>query len=497
MGGTSVVELDAPLVLEVGTGERWWGGDQLPLTVGDEARIGWPRPLLVSTHGRYVWSREPFVVRIRDSALTVLPGGAAPVESGVAALGSLRAAYRAGAARFDPPVRRPAARVFTMPHYVVRTGMPWELAQHDVLRYAYDLRRYGFPPGVIVVDEMWAESHGDWRFHSGRFPDPAAMVGELHELGFAVMVWVVPYVTPDTSTFRALADRGALLTDGQGRPVLGQWRSGRSAALDLLNPLAAEHLDAQLTALRARSGVDGFLLDGGEPLFYADIGAERPVQNARAWVNVGVDLGLSDFCAATGGDGSAENLIAAGIGQGLMGNIYAGPGAVADNARLDGDGFDQDRLVRSVQVQAMSPIMRLSTAPWQILDDCQLRLCVEAASLHVAHGHQMLRLAIEAQRTGEPIQRHLAYVFPDHGYEGVTDQFMLGEDIVVAPVLEPGRRQRVVEIPPGTWLGDDGSEFTGPASVEIVVPLSRLPRFYRVREHQAYAWPRLPWRMGN
>ncbi|MBB6633389.1 TIM-barrel domain-containing protein [Cohnella thailandensis] len=74
--------------------------------------------------------------------------------------------------------------------------------------------------------------------------------------------------------------------------------------------------------------------------------------------------------------------------------------------------------------------------------------------------------------------RHMAYEFPDAGFERVTDQFMLGSDILVAPVLKKGAATRRIAFPPGTWLGDDGRRVEGPCELEVDAPLSRLP-WYR------------------
>ena len=64
---------------------------------------------------------------------------------------------------------------------------------------------------------------------------------------------------------------------------------------------------------------------------------------------------------------------------------------------------------------------------------------------------EMVDLAKHAARTGEPILRPLAYHHP--GYEHVHDQFLLGEDILAAPVLEQGATTRRVVLPPGPLDG--------------------------------------------
>lgn len=90
-----------------------------------------------------------------------------------------------------------------------------------------------------------------------------------------------------------------------------------------------------------------------------------------------------------------------------------------------------------------------------------------------------MALARASARTGEPILRPLAWQWPHQGYEPITDQFLLGADLLVAPVVEKGARKRSVTFPPGRWRGDDGSLVEGPTTREVDVPLSRLPYYER------------------
>ena len=78
--------------------------------------------------------------------------------------------------------------------------------------------------------------------------------------------------------------------------------------------------------------------------------------------------------------------------------------------------------------------------------------------------------------------RAMEYMYPLQGYEQIKDQFLLGDSILVAPVLEKGKRTRSVVFPAGNWQGDDGSTVTGPTDIEIKVPLARLPWYRRVSQ---------------
>ena len=141
---------------------------------------------------------------------------------------------------------------------------------------------------------------------------------------------------------------------------------------------------------------------------------------------------------------------------------------------------DQELIVRAAQVHALMPMMQFSVAPWRVLSPANLAICRRMAALHTERGEEILALAREAAKTGEPIVRSLEYAYPHQGYADVVDQFLLGPDVLVAPVVEKGARKRRVLVPPGTWRGDDGTVVTGPASVEVEAPLERLPWYRRV-----------------
>ena len=78
------------------------------------------------------------------------------------------------------------------------------------------------------------------------------------------------------------------------------------------------------------------------------------------------------------------------------------------------------------------------------------------------------------------MMRNLEYAFPGNGYAEIKDEFMMGGDLLVAPVVEEGAVSRKVVLPPGTWKADDGQTYRGPATIEVSAPLSRLPHFEKL-----------------
>ena len=74
----------------------------------------------------------------------------------------------------------------------------------------------------------------------------------------------------------------------------------------------------------------------------------------------------------------------------------------------------------------------------------------------------------------------MEYVFPHQGYERVNDQFFMGDQILVAPVLEKGARSREVILPAGQWKAFDGKHYAGPGKFSLPVDYGDLCYFEKV-----------------
>jgi alpha-glucosidase (family GH31 glycosyl hydrolase) len=119
-------------------------------------------------------------------------------------------AFRTASATFFPASgKTPALQMLRAPQYNSWIEMPNRPTQEGVLAYAQGLLDAGFPPGVLMIDDRWSTDYGSWDFDSSAFADPTAMVQRLHALGFTVMLWLVPFVSPDSATFRFFPDKGS------------------------------------------------------------------------------------------------------------------------------------------------------------------------------------------------------------------------------------------------------------------------------------------------
>lgn len=165
-----------------------------------------------------------------------------------------------------------------------------------------------------------------------------------------------------------------------------------------------------------------------------------------------------------------------------MGYPYVCPDMIGGGSFTDflpgAPSLKPELFARYAQVASLMPMMQYSAAPWRVLDEEHAEYCRAAGRLHVKFADKIIALARHASVTGEPIMRYLEYVFPHQGLEGVTDCFMLGDDILVAPVTADGERTRKVRLPEGSWEYIDGNIYTG-GGTEVPAPVDILPYFIR------------------
>ncbi|HSD66176.1 MAG TPA: TIM-barrel domain-containing protein, partial [Vicinamibacteria bacterium] len=281
--GAALVALGSPadrraLEVVIEGDEAWWVGvvseshrmplrrasapfeiDLLGNTAGNQVQ-----PLLLSTKGRYVWSEVPFRIAVRDGTIR-LASDLGPLQAGRAGTTLREAVLHAGRAFFPPSGKTPDPALFTRPQFNTWIELTYDQNQEDVVAYARGIVANGFPPAVLMIDEGWAEGYGVWEFHRGRFPDPKAMMDELHGMGFKVMLWVCPYIQADGRHFTELLhDRTRVVwlrsAKDRGEPAILRWWDGFSAVTDLTSPRGREWLTAQLRRLVEAYGVDGFKL---------------------------------------------------------------------------------------------------------------------------------------------------------------------------------------------------------------------------------------------
>ncbi len=499
-------------------GEYWWGGavgygSQMPY-VRQIAEFDLSKdnlnnqvvPLLLSNKGRWLWSEKPFSFEVTGGGTVIVRSEFEKTTVQTAADGSLRGAYLEAARKhFPSDGTLPDELFFTMPQYNTWIELMYNQNQDDIMKYARAVLDNGFPTGVLMIDDNWQKHYGNFEFKPEKFPDPKGMIDALHAMGFKVMLWICPFVSPDSPEYRELAAKGYLIREkGSDAPAILSWWNGRSACYDLTNPAAFDHFVGILKGMQAEYGVDGFKLDAGDNAIYKTAGIESwdkdalSVDHTMKWVEVGLHFPFNEYRAGwkMGGKPLVQRLgdkdyswdavralVPDMIAAGLLGYAYACPDMIGGGqwtAFLDvreGD-FDQELIVRSAQTHTLMPMMQFSAAPWRILSSENLAIVRKMALLHEQFGGYIIECARRSSESCEPIVRHMEYSFPGEGFSECRDQFMLGEKYMVAPMVAPGTA-REVKLPNGTWQDDLGNRHEGGRTITIDVPLDRLPYFVK------------------
>ncbi|MFC1762330.1 glycoside hydrolase family 31 protein [Planctomycetota bacterium] len=515
------------LELNMLEGEYWWAGlssqgHMMPYDASTKVthdlwgdnKGNQAQPLLLSNKGRFVWSEQPIKYLFDSGKLTVMTR-AGKFDSGTKG-DNLKDVYGYVSQTYFPSNGKiPDELLFTHPQYNTWIELMYDQNEKDILKYARAIIDNGYPPGVLMIDDNWQENYGTWEFSPRRFQDPKGMMEKLHAMGFKVMLWVCPFVSADSAMFRELAAEGMLLLDPQktqnilwantkNKAAIIRWWNGASACLDLSNPKTQTWFKKKLDYLVEEYGVDGFKFDAGDAPFYingivswksdvtpndhtqffAEFGLNYPLNEYRAsWKMAG--LPLAQRLRDKGHQWrDLAKLIPDQMSQSVMGYAYTCPDMIGGGeyrSFLNAESIDEELVVRSAQVHALMPMMQFSVAPWRILSEKNQKICLDMAKLHLEMGDRILTLAKEASKTGEPIVKPMAMAFPDGGYEQIKDQFVLGNDIIVAPVITKGARSRCVVLPAGQWMAEDGSLIEGGKLAKINVPLERLPYFMLVK----------------
>ncbi len=437
------------------------------------------------------------------------------------------------------------------------SGNEWN-SQGRVLAEMDRHRAEDIPLGVVVI-EAWSDEstfatfrdarypvHADGSPHTladfdfpsdGAWPDPKAMVDELHARGIRVLLWQIPLAKMRPHpTGQAKADatvmleRGYGVKEADGRPYRNRgWWFPLALMPDFTNLEARRWWLAKRRYLVDEIGIDGFKTDGGEhawghDLRYADgrRGTDGnnlyPVHYAAAYGELLTDCGKPPVTFSRAGytGSQAHGIVWAGdedsTWAALRASLTAGLNAAAcgivywgwDLAGFSGDVPDAELYLRAAALSCFVPIMQYHSefnhhrtplrdrTPWNIAertgDPSVLPIFRRFAHLRKRLVPYLSEQADVTIETGRPLMRSLALADPTnpqvwkHPY-----QYLLGDDLLIAPVIQPDADSWPVHLPSGHWVDVwTGDHLAGPVNVTVPTPLHTIPVWCRAK-----AWPRL------
>ena len=160
-----------------------------------------------------------------------------------------------------------------------------------------------------------------------------------------------------------------------------------------------------------------------------------------------------------------------------------GGNAYSEGTIVYGDLPEKELFIRWLELTAFLPSMQFSIAPWQY-DDETTDIALKFVKLHKDFvAPKFIELAKEATQNGYPIIRPIWWIAPDDPMTfDIDDQFLIGDDLMVAPIVDRGATKRNIYLPNGTWLDvNSRKNIQGPTKLkDYSIKLDEIGLFQRV-----------------
>lgn len=420
----------------------------------------------------------------------------------------------------EAEVRKQVA--LTLEHGIPATILVIEAWSDEATFYIFNDAQYEERPGSEAFD------YNDFSFPEwGRWPNPKGLVEHLHDNGLKLILWQIPVIRHSASLKHPQKQRdeahfversfGVKHPDGTPFRLPEGWFKD-SLLMDFTNPEGVEWWFAKRQYLLDDLGVDGFKTDGGEMVWGKDLtfadgtaGLANRNRYPRDYIsayyrfaqrNGGICFsragytGAQTFPAHWAGDERStwdafKRSILAGLSAGMSGVIFWG----WDLGGFSGEVPGAELYIRSAQMACFCPIMQYHAeskaefnqdrTPWNIAERSGDRRALTSYAFYANLRMQLLphltREAAHCVAAKTPLMRAMLL---DHGDDPraapLWDQYRLGRDLLVAPVIREGERARDVYLPEGRWWHLLQSRwYEGGRSHTVDAPLEEIPVFLR------------------
>ncbi|MNW47970.1 Alpha-xylosidase [compost metagenome] len=397
--------------------------------------------------------------------------------------------------------------------------------QEEVITLARNFRAKGIPCDVIYLDIHYMSEYKVFTFDEDKFPDPAGMMKELKELGFRIVPVVDPGVKVQDGyeVYDKGIDEGRFCQTPDGNQYVGNVWPGPSVFPDFTDESTREWWGA-MHQFYVDYGISGIWNDMNEPSVFNSptktmdasvvhrndgnpkthgemhniygllmsqathegmgklLQGERPFVLSRAGY-----AGIQRYAAVWTGDNRSywdhmRLSISMGLNLGLSGVAFCGSDIGGYMHHTSGE-----LLARWTQLGVFTPFCRNHSAietrnqePWTFDAEVE-EICRQYIELRYRMLPYMYSLFYDSACSGLPIMRPLVMEYPeDQNTYHLSDQFLLGENLLIAPICEPGKQHRVVYLPEGVWYDYwNGTRYLGGAHIIAHAPLDVLPMYVK------------------
>lgn len=372
----------------------------------------------------------------------------------------------------------------------------------------------------------------NWQLDEELYPGWQNMVGQFRTKGIRILGYINPFLTPPRNNakgrnlYAEALNGGYLVKDSKGKIDLIKQGGFSAALVDLTNARAVIWLKEIMIQHLLGIGMSGWMADFGEALSFesAPGSGEKPEVihnryptlwaklNREVLGNSTEDEGNAFFSrsAFTGTvsypsafwagdqlttwdrfDGIKTSVIAL-LSSGISGTMPFNHSDIGGYTTLTFPGHspvkrDKELLLRWVELNAFTALMRTHEGnrpdlSFQIDSDQEaLEHFAKFTRVFASIKFYRDQLSKDAVEKGYPIVRPLFFHYPkDEASWDIDQQFMLGDQLLIAPVLDKGVREIPVYLPPGSWIHLwTGAEYSGRGDkITVRAPIGEPPVFY-------------------
>lgn len=393
--------------------------------------------------------------------------------------------------------------------------------QQETLGVVDTLKRAGYPLDGIVLDLYWygkEEDMGRLAWDKTQWPDHKKMLSELKDRNVNTVIISQPYILRNgrgLENYNELAAKGMMVKDSTGGPQEVKIWVGEGGMFDVSNPDTRAWMADRYKQLTLE-GVGGWWGDLGEPEVHPESGIHANGLTAREyhnlygndWSSIIADMFAKEFpdrrlmTMMRGGTtglqrysvypwstdvsrswGGLQPQITIMLNSGLSGLGYmshdVGGFAIDPEAP-----YDPELYVRWLQLGTFSPILRThaqaTAEPYNYPEQQNIILpLIKERYKWLPYNYT---LAFENASQGQPLVRPLNFYSPgSHKFDDITDEYLWGRDVLVAPVTVQGATERRIVFPDGLWVdyNHPGRIYHGGDTITYPAPLEVLPLFVR------------------
>lgn len=409
--------------------------------------------------------------------------------------------------------------------------------QEELLEVARGYYKRNVPLSVIVIDFFHWPKQGEWKFDPTYWPDPDEMIRELKEMGIELMVSIWPTVDYKSENFSEMKQKGYLIRTERGFRIAMDFQ-GNTIHYDATHPQAREYVWDKVKKNYYDKGIRTFWLDEAEPEYSVydfdnyryhlgsnvQIGNLYPVMFAKTFFDGMRAEGEEKIvnllrCAWAGsqkygalvwsGDihsdfATMRNQYVAGLHMGIAGI----PWWTTDIGGFHGGWIDDPKfheiLIRWFEYGTFCPVMRLhgdrephkaqfgTTGGATCLSGADNEIwsygeaiegiCVKYIQMREKMKPYITKLMEEAHEKGTPVMRTLFYEFPEDEKAWLDQQeYMFGDEILIAPVMYEAMKERKVYLPKGAnWTNYWTKEvYNGGQTITVLTPIDEIPIFLK------------------